>query len=96
MELSTAFNIALFTTSAVLGYLIRVVLGRLDKLEEADQKLAKSLTDLSIELPKNYTSKEDFKGMGDSLFGAIRNLGVDMRAGFQRIDDKLDGKADRT
>lgn len=95
MELSTAFNIAMCLTAAVLGYLIKLVLGRLDKLEAADEKLASTLTSLSIELPKNYTSKEDFKGMGDSLFGAIRNLGTDMRAGFQRIDDKLDGKADR-
>lgn len=95
MELTTAFNIAMVLVAGSLGWLMRVLFDRLKKLEATDEKLTDAVNALSVELPKSYTSKADFKEMGDNIFRTLRDIQRETREGLQRIDDKLDGKADR-
>lgn len=95
MELLTAFNIATGFAAAVLGYFVGVLLRRIDKLETANEKLLAAITELRVDLPKSYTSKEDFRTMGDSLFSALRSLSNDMKDGFLRIENKLENKVDK-
>lgn len=52
---------------------------------ESVQKLKDDLHDLEVELPKTYVSKNDL----DKRMQHIEDM-------FQRIYDKLDGKADKT
>jgi Tfp pilus assembly protein PilO len=51
---------------------------------DAVNELRKDLHQLEVDLPKNYTSKDDFSA-------ALKEI----NAGLQRIYDKLDGKADK-
>lgn len=51
---------------------------------DAVQELRKDLHQLEVDLPKNYTPKDDFAA-------ALKEI----NAGLQRIYDKLDGKADK-
>jgi hypothetical protein len=52
---------------------------------ESLQKLKEDLHELEVELPKTYVSKNDL----DKRMQHIEDM-------FQRIYDKLDGKADKT
>jgi hypothetical protein len=54
-------------------------------LWDAVAELRKDLHQLEVDLPKNYTPKDDFAA-------ALKEI----NAGLQRIYDKLDGKADKS
>lgn len=66
------------------GWFLKELFARISKLEDADRELAKTVGELRIDLPTHYVNKADFQQMGDSIFAALR-----------RIEDKLDGKADK-
>ena len=55
------------------------------QLWDAVAELRKDLHQLEVDLPKNYTPKDDFAA-------AMKEI----NAGLQRIYDKLDGKADKS
>lgn len=95
VELQTALNIAILLVAGTLGWLMKALFQRMDRLEKSDEAMAKSLSDLRVELPSNYTSKADFKDMGDKIFGAIRALQTETITSMRRIEDKLDLKQDR-
>lgn len=68
----------------VAGLVLSVMGWFARQLWEAVKKLQEDLHRLEVILPQNYTSKSDF----DTVAKEIRD-------GFQRIYDKLDGKADK-
>lgn len=84
MTLQMALNIAMMIVAALGGWVMHMLFGRLDKLEEADKEQMAAIANLREELPKRYAPKDDVERMGDRLFEALR-----------RIEDKIDRKADK-
>ena len=71
------FNILVTTGFAVIGWFCRV-------MWDAVQELRKDLSDLQVEIPKEYVPKNDFReGM------------TEIKRMFEIITDKLDRKADK-
>ena len=54
------------------------------ELWSAVQDLKKDLSELREQIPKEYVAKEDFKNFTDAIFKKL-----------DRIEDKLDDKADK-
>lgn len=84
LSLNDVLQVVLSLAAFFGGWLLKELFSRIEKLEAADRELAKSVNDLRVELPTNYTPKPEFTQLGDSIFQALR-----------RIEDKLDGKADK-
>ena len=76
-----AFGGLLAVINAVLGWLAR-------QLWDAVSELRSDLAKLREELPKTYSTKTDFDR-------AVESLGNRMDAGFARLFDRLDTKADK-
>ena len=70
--------------ASVIGWLVKGLFERIKGLEIADTELAKEISELRVELPTHYTSKNDFKEFIDNVFNMLR-----------RIEDKIDRKADK-
>ncbi len=78
LDTQTIINLGAGALLAVAGWLAR-------ELWVAVKLLREDLHRLEIDLPKNYTSKDDFSAAMDKVSN-----------GLQRIYDKLDGKADKS
>lgn len=81
MDLQSILNIVAGLMLSVGGWLAR-------QLWDAVQKLRADLHKLELELPKHYVHKDDF-------VEAMKDLRSELTKGFDRIYDKLDGKADK-
>jgi hypothetical protein len=68
----------------VFGWLLKTVFDRLRRLEEADSRLAEKVGELAVALPTHYVTKPDHNRALNDIFNALR-----------RIEEKLDGKADK-
>lgn len=69
----------------LIGGAILCVLGWLGhQLWDAVKELRADLHEIEVDLPKNYVSKHDY----DATMARIEVM-------FERISDKLDGKADK-
>ncbi|CAB4126158.1 hypothetical protein UFOVP68_20 [uncultured Caudovirales phage] len=80
MEYNTIVNIVLFfmgVALAALGWFSR-------QIWDAVKVLREDLHKIEIDLPKNYTAKDEFNTAMEKI-----------DKGLQRIYDKLDGKADK-
>ena len=78
MDYQSLFNTGLGISCAVTGWFAR-------ELWAAVKELKSDLARLSVELPKTYVTRDDYR----SDLKEIRDL-------LGRIFDKLDGKADRS
>lgn len=83
MDVAQAIDWAFKIAIAVGGWFVKVLFDKFNSLESADKELAKAVNDMRIELPTHYVHKEEFKQMGDNIFGALR-----------RIEDKLERRID--
>lgn len=79
------FNIVLLIVGGLVSWLMKSVFDRIKDLQDADTGLAKEVNDLKVTLPTNYVLKADHDKGLDAIFSALR-----------RIEDKLDGKADKS
>lgn len=79
-----AFNIVLLIVGGLVSWLMKSVFDRIKDLQNTDTGLAKEVNDLKVNLPTNYVLKADHDKGLDAIFSALR-----------RIEDKLDGKADK-
>lgn len=77
MDTQTIINVALGVIIAGAGWFAR-------ELWVAVKSLRDDLHALEVDLPKHYTTKDDFTSAMDKI-----------DKGLQRIYDKLDGKADK-
>jgi hypothetical protein len=76
-EYQYLINIALGAAFALGGWFART-------LWDAVQELKGDLSNLRVEIAKDYTPRNDFK-----------EFAVEIRTMFQKISDKLDNKADK-
>jgi hypothetical protein len=72
------------TINMVFGAILTIAGWFARQLWEAVQALKQDLHELEVDLPKNYVMKDDL----DKRMAHIEDM-------FQRIYDKLDGKADK-
>jgi regulator of replication initiation timing len=84
VDLRTAFDIALSLITFLGGWLMKTLFDRIDKLEEADNRMTQALNDLRVELPSRYVDKEDFIRVSNKMLSTL-----------ERIEDKLDKKVDK-
>lgn len=84
MDLRLAFEILLGICIGLMGWFLRSLFDRIKSIENKLDVETSAIHQLRVDLPTNYVTKGDFRGMGDAIFGALR-----------RIEDKLDNKVDK-
>jgi hypothetical protein len=84
MDMRTALDLAMGMVSFLGAWFVKVIFERLERLDQALREEARALADLRVALATDYTSKDDFKALGEAIFGALR-----------RIEEKLDRKVDK-
>lgn len=84
MTLFEFIQLAIVVGTGIMGWFMRVLFGHIERLEKTDFSLMENVTEIKVALPTHYVSKSDFQTMGDNIFQTLR-----------RIEDKLDGKADK-
>ena len=80
-----AFNVVMAVVAFLGGWFVKQLFERIQKLEDADQRMGDKLHEMALAMPTSYVTKGEFIQMGKSIFSALR-----------RIEDKLDGKADKS
>ena len=102
---------ALILAASVIGLLVTMVVGllgwifnrSLSKVEEAqkelkdsDQRLTDKVDSLKDEMNEDFVRRGDFAEFKEEIKHAFGSLTREVKDGFQRMYDKLDGKADKT
>ena len=80
----TVFNIALAITGFLGGWVLKVVWEAVKELQSADKILVEKVASIEILIAGNYMSKQDFDKIAAAIFAKL-----------DKIDDKLDRKADK-
>lgn len=95
VDWQTLFNIAVSLVGFFGGYMIKSVFDAIAELRKTDKDHSETVNNLRVALPTIYVSKDDFKQMGDQIFGAIREMKAETNAALVRIEAKIDSKADK-
>ena len=85
MDLQTAFNITLGLAAFLGGLLVREMWQALKDLQTADKALTDKVHAIETLVAGQYVSKDEFSRLADAIFTKL-----------DRIEDKLDGKADKS
>ena len=80
----TVFNIALAVTGFLGGWVLKVIWEAVKELQTADKILIEKVASIEILIAGNYMSKTDFDKIAAAIFAKL-----------DKIDDKLDRKADK-
>lgn len=80
----TVFNIALAITGFLGGWVLKVIWEAVKELQTADKILIEKVASIEILIAGNYMSKTDFDKIAAAIFAKL-----------DKIDDKLDRKADK-
>lgn len=68
----------------LIGFLLNVVWQSVKDLQKADKVLAERVGEIEVLVAGSYITKTDFTNVTDAIFRKL-----------DRIEDKLDGKADK-
>lgn len=85
MDLQTAFNIAIALVGGLGGWVLNRVYSDMNYIRDAVVALAGDLAEVRVILPTHYVTQQELSTMLDRLMHSL-----------QRIEDKLDRKADKT
>ena len=80
----TLFNYALALCGALSGWVLKVIWDAVKDLQAADKVLVEKVNTIEILIAGNYMSKQDFDKIAAAIFAKL-----------DKIDDKLDRKADK-
>ena len=80
----TIINAIIGGFGAALAFILRVVWDGLRELQRADVELATRVSEMQLLVAGNYVKKEDLESSVKALFAKL-----------DKIEDKLDKKADR-
>ena len=80
----TVFNIALAISGFLGGWVLKVIWDAVKDLQTADKVLVEKVNTIEILIAGNYMSKQDFDKIAAAIFAKL-----------DKIDDKLDRKADK-
>jgi hypothetical protein len=78
------FNLVFAVAGALGGWWMKAMWEGLKDLQKADQKLSSEVSDLKVLVAGGYVRTEQFSDLSKALFSKL-----------DRIEDKLDGKADK-
>lgn len=78
------FSLILTITHFIVGWLIRLLMNKLQELSDMISKVEKQVDDHELYSAKTYTTKEDIKQVQDNLVGFLR-----------RIEDRVNTIADK-
>lgn len=68
----------------LLGFLLSRTYGRIDQAHKDLGTVRKEMTELALQVAKEYIRRDDFQAVTDAIFKKL-----------DRIEDKLDAKADK-
>ena len=80
----TLVNWLLAGFGGLIGFLLNVVWQAVKDLQKADKVLAERVGEIEVLVAGSYITKTDFANVTDAIFRKL-----------DRIEDKLDGKADK-
>jgi len=80
----TLVNWLLAGFGGLIGFLLHVVWQAVKDLQKADKALAERVGEIEVLVAGSYITKTDFTSVTDAIFRKL-----------DRIEDKLDGKADK-
>lgn len=86
----TWFNVVIALLMMVLGFLLNRVFNELDRLRDADTKLAAQVNVLSVNLPSSYITKDDFRSHEAEERVLIGEFRKEVRENLDRIHERLD------
>lgn len=78
------FNLAIGIAGALGGWWMKAMWEALKDLQKADETLARQVSDLKVLVAGDYVRREMFDRLSDAIFAKL-----------DRIENKLDGKADK-
>ncbi len=79
-----AFNIAIGIIGTLGGWWMRVMWQSLKELQTADKQLSDKVSSIEVVVAGQYVKRDELKNISDAIFAKL-----------DRIEDKLDKKADK-
>lgn len=84
MEAQTIINIAIGLVGALGGWVLNNLKSSIDELRKADSVLADKVQQIEVLVAGTYVKRDDMDKLGSALFAKL-----------DKIEAKLDGKADK-
>ena len=84
MDQQQLFNVLFALVGVLGGWWMKAMWEAIKSLEQADKALGNQVADLKVLVAGGYVRNEQFDSMGKGIFAKL-----------DRIEDKLDGKADK-
>lgn len=84
MDLQTAFNIVLAAAAFLGGWVLNTMWGAIKDMQASDKDLATKVSEIQVLVAGNYLPRSEY-----------RNDIVGIHQALQRIEGKLDSKADK-
>lgn len=84
MDQQQTFNVLFALVGVLGGWWMKAMWEAINDLKHADQELSKQVGDLKVRVAGGYVKTEQFDGLSKAIFAKL-----------DRIEDKLDGKADK-
>lgn len=84
MDQQQLFNVLFAIVGVFVGWWMRAMWEAVKDLEKADQSLSNQVADLKVLVAGGYVRTEQFDSLSKAIFAKL-----------DRIEDKLDGKADK-
>jgi hypothetical protein len=84
MDQQQLFNVLFALVGVLGGWWMKAMWEAIKSLEQADKALGNQVADLKVLVAGGYVRTEQFDSMGKAIFAKL-----------DRIEDKLDGKADK-
>lgn len=82
--------------SAAIGFILRVIWEGLRELQEADLVITAKLNQMQLMVAGEYVKKDDLERSATAQRDYFEHNMVAIFKKLDKIEDKLDGKADRT
>lgn len=95
MDFQVAFNIAVALAGFLGGWVLNSLKSAVDGLQRQDQQLADKVNAIEVLVAGQYVKRDDFEKFSDRIFTKLDALQRDQSSGIARIEDRLNGKADR-
>lgn len=84
MEAQTIINVAIGLAGGLGGWILNNLKSSIDELRKADSMLADKVQHIEVLVAGTYVKRDDMDKLGSALFAKL-----------DKIESKLDGKADR-
>lgn len=84
MDFQVGFNVSVMLAGALMGWVLKTITDRMDGLQAADTTLTDKVQKIEVLVAGQYVKRDDLDKHIDNIFAVLR-----------RIEEKLDGKADK-